>query len=146
MLKEKQEGNDGGGAGEERMINKGSEDFILPSFCPHYLWVFKESSEYDDSKKSNKKQNWMFLVAYFKEKRSGFWDVEQWTPRQISETSNSIWITNCFYLWQLSWGWSVKYSFEIYLLGFQNHDTSTAHLSWSKDAAPGDRVCVCPWK
>ena len=33
------------------------------------------------TKKKQQKKNWMFLVAYFKEKCSGFWHVRTMNPK-----------------------------------------------------------------
>lgn len=40
-----------------------------------------------------------------------------------------------FHLWQITWGWPVKYPLCI-SAGFQNHDTSTARLSWGEEQLP----------
>lgn len=81
MLKEKQEGNDGGGWRGKKDDKQGLWGFHPAFLLILIIYGLLKSHQNMMIKKKNKKQNWMFLVAYFKEKCSGFWNVRTMNPK-----------------------------------------------------------------
>ena len=147
MLKEKQEGNDGGGWRGKKDDKQGLWGFHPAFLLILIIYGLLKSHQNMMIKKKKKKPTKLDVLGSLLQEVLRVLRCKNNEPQGKSLKQATVFESQIiFYLWQLFWGWSVKYPFEIYLLGFQNNDTSTVHLSWSRDAAPGDKVCVCPWK